>query len=85
MMSRNGTGAEPVVEVEAVAVTENLLKRGWEVNGLTLADLRDLFGGAGFAEARMSASLLGYLGAVRIAEASYQAWDPSDLNSDLPN
>ena len=47
------------VEVEAVAVTENLVKRGSEANGLTLAGFRDIFGGAGFAEARISGALLG--------------------------
>ena len=59
----NGTGADPDVEVEAVAVAENWMKRLSEVNGLTLAALRGFFGaglfGAGLAEARISAALLG--------------------------
>ena len=55
----NGSGVDPGVEVEAVAVTENLVKRGSEANGLTLAGFRDIFGGAGFAEARISGALLG--------------------------
>ena len=42
--------------LEAVTVPENLVV---DVNGLTLAGLRDLFGGADFAEARMSVALLG--------------------------
>ena len=63
-MSGNGTGVELSVEVEVVADRENLLKRGSEASGLSLAGFRDLFpgavfGGAGFAEARMSAELLG--------------------------
>ena len=58
-MLENGTGAELGVEVEAVAVTENWVKRVSEARGLTLAGFRDLLGGAGFAEARMSAALLG--------------------------
>jgi hypothetical protein len=58
-MLENGTGAELGVEVEAVAVTENWVKRVSEARGLTLTGFRDLLGGAGFAEARMSAALLG--------------------------
>ena len=63
-MSGNGTGVELSVEVEVVADRENLLKRGSEASGLSLAGFRDffagaVFGGAGFAEARMSAELLG--------------------------
>jgi hypothetical protein len=64
-MLGNGTGAEQgvdTVEVEAVGVTENWVKRVSEANGLTLAGFRDFFfffGGAGLAEARMSAALLG--------------------------
>jgi len=50
------TGAGPGVEVEVVAVVENLVKRLSEVNGLTLVTLRF---GAGVAEARISAELLG--------------------------
>ena len=56
----NGTGAEPGVEVEAV-VTVNWVKHVSDANGLTLAGFRDLFG-AGLAEARMSAALLGCIG-----------------------
>ena len=48
-----GRRLEPGVEVEA---TENWVKR-------TLAGFRDLSGGAGLAEARMSAELLGCIGA----------------------
>ena len=48
-----GRRLEPGVEVEA---TENWVKR-------TLAGFRDLSGGAGLAEARMSAALLGCIGA----------------------
>ena len=59
----NGTGAEPGVEVEAVAVTENWVKHVSDASGLTLAGFRDLFGGAGLAEARMSTALLGCIGA----------------------
>ena len=58
----NGTGAEPGVEVEAV-VTANWVKRVSEARGLTLGGFRDLFGGAGLAEARMSVALLGCIGA----------------------
>ena len=61
----NGTGAGPGVEVEAVAGTANWVKRVSEASGLTLAGFRDLFGGAGLAEARMSAALLGCIGASR--------------------
>ena len=56
----NGTEAEPGVKIEAV-VTENLVKRVSDANILTCADFRDLFG-AGLAEARMSAALLGCIG-----------------------
>ena len=70
-MLGNGFGTDAGVdsEVEAVAVTENWVKRMSEANGLTLAGFRDFFGGAGFAEAlaRMSAELLGCLGSIVIA------------------
>ena len=58
-MSGNGTGVELGVEVEVVAVREKLLKRGSEASGFRLGGFRGLFGGAVFAEARMSAKLLG--------------------------
>ena len=58
-MSGISTGVELDCEVEAVAVAENRVKRGSESNGFTLAGFRDFFGGAGLAEARISAALLG--------------------------
>ena len=57
-MPGNGTGVELGVEVEVVAVREKLLKRGPEASGFRLGGFRGLFGGAVFAEARMSAELL---------------------------
>lgn len=58
-MLGNVAGVELGVEVEAVTFTGNWVKRGSEASGLTFAGFRDLFGGACFAEARMSAALLG--------------------------
>ena len=61
-MSGNDTGVELGVEVEVVAVRKKLLKRGSEASGFRLDGLvgfRNLFGGAVFAEERMSAELLG--------------------------
>ena len=49
---------EPGVEVEAAAGKANWVKRASEASGLTLAGFRDLFGGAGLAEARMSAACI---------------------------
>ena len=57
-MLENGTGAEPGVEVEAVAGTANWVKRVSEASGLTLAGFRDIFGGTGLAEAEMLVALL---------------------------
>ena len=60
-MSGNDTGVELGVEVEVVAVRKKLLKRGSEASGFRLdglAGFRNLFGGAVFAEERMSAELL---------------------------
>ena len=61
-MLGSGMGAELGVKVEAIAVTENWVKCVSEARGLTLAGFRDLLGGAGFAEARMLAALLGCIG-----------------------
>ena len=86
-MLGNGRGAEPgVVEVEAVAVTENWVKRLSEANGLTLAGLEDfrvLFGAAGLrvAEARMSAAVLG-LGIIVRVKAKNMCTGPDYLGKD---
>jgi hypothetical protein len=60
-MSDGTGGVELRVEVE---VTVNWVNRASEANGLTLGGFRVFFGGAGFAEARMSAALLG-VGCIR--------------------
>ena len=59
-MLGNGTGVELGVEfeVEAIVVAEIWVKHVSEAIELTLAGFRDLFGAAGLAEARMSATLL---------------------------
>ena len=58
--------AKPPAQTERtaapVAVTENWVKRVSEASGLIFAGFRDFFGGAGLAEARMSAALLGCIG-----------------------
>ena len=46
-----------------LSVAENRVKRVSEPSELTLAGFRDLFGGAGLAEARISAALLGGISA----------------------
>ena len=56
-MLGNGTGVELGVEFEVEAIV-NWVKHVSEAIELTLAGFRDLFGAAGLAEARMSATLL---------------------------
>jgi hypothetical protein len=58
-MLGNGTGTELGVEVEAVTENRVPLERVSEAKVLTFAGFRDLFGGAGLTEARMSAALVG--------------------------
>ena len=74
-MSGNGTGVELSVEVEVVADRENLLKRGSEASGLSLAGFRDLFPGAVFGGAVFGGAVFGgaVFGGAGFAEARMSA------------